>query len=163
MGTSVKTLSGTVNLYTGQDSILYRAVLQNSDNLISENLLLMVAQERLGQFSAKAIISGLSKGWITAPDKWVWVDGSGLSRYNLITPRNLIWVLNHIYKEWGPTDIQFHFPEAGVSGTLKGFYSSKRLPRVFAKTGTLRNNHNLSGYILDQNNEWYVFSIMVIQ
>ena len=163
LGLSSKTLSDTVYLYTGQDSVLYRAVLQNSDNLISENLLLMVAQERLGQFSAEAIISELSKEWVSAPDKWIWVDGSGLSRYNLVTPRNLIWVLKHIYKEWGPNGVQSHFPEVGLSGNLKGSSLSERLPRVFAKTGTLRNNHNLSGYILNKDNEWYAFSIMVNQ
>ena len=163
IGWTTETLSKTVALYSGQDSVLYRAVLQDSDNLISENLLLMVAQERLGAFSAAAIISELSKEWAAAPDKWVWVDGSGLSRYNLVTPRNLIWVLQEIYKEWGPSGIQSHFPEAGVSGTLKSSYRRQHSLRIFAKTGTLRNNHNLSGYIVDPKGEWYVFSILVNQ
>ena len=150
-------------LFTHQDAELYRAVLQDSDNLIAENLLLMVAKERLGLFSAKAIIEVLCEEWAAAPDDWIWVDGSGLSRYNLMTPRNMIWLLKALFQEMGPQKIQHYFPEAGVSGTLKRSYGSKDLPTVYAKTGTLRNNHNLSGYILDSQGRWYAFSILVNQ
>ena len=150
-------------LFTHQDAELYRAVLQDSDNLIAENLLLMVAKERLGLFSTKAIIEVLREEWAAAPDEWVWVDGSGLSRYNLVTPRNLIWLLQMLFQEMGPQKIQQYFPRAGVSGTLKRSYGGKLLPVVYAKTGTLRNNHNLSGYILDSQGKWYAFSILVNQ
>lgn len=150
-------------LFTHQDAELYRAVLQDSDNLIAENLLLMVAKERLGLFSTKAIIEVLREEWAAAPDEWVWVDGSGLSRYNLVTPRNLIWLLQMLFQEMGPQKIQQYFPRAGVSGTLKRSYGGKQLPVVYAKTGTLRNNHNLSGYILDSQGKWYAFSILVNQ
>ena len=150
-------------LFTHQDAELYRAVLQDSDNLIAENLLLMVAKERLGLFSTKAIIEVLRKDWAAAPDKWVWVDGSGLSRYNLVTPRNLIWLLQVLFLEMGPEKIQHYFPEAGVSGTLRRSYGNKDFPTVYAKTGTLRNNHNLSGYVLDSQGQWYAFSILVNQ
>jgi D-alanyl-D-alanine carboxypeptidase/D-alanyl-D-alanine-endopeptidase (penicillin-binding protein 4) len=137
--------------------------LQDSDNLIAENLLLMVAKERLGLFSTKAIIEVLRKDWAAAPDEWVWVDGSGLSRYNLVTTRNLIWLLQLLFQEMGPQKIQQYFPRAGVSGTLKRSYGSNQLPVVYAKTGTLRNNHNLSGYVLDSQGQWYAFSILVNQ
>ena len=149
-------------MYTGQDQKLYRSVLQESDNLISENLLLMVAKKRLGIFSSEAIITKLYKEWDSAPDDWIWVDGSGLSRYNLVTPRNLIWTLQKLYKLWGTEKIIDYFPEAGVSGTFLNDYGSKKRHRIFAKTGTLRNNHNLSGFIFKlQKTEWYAFSIMV--
>ena len=44
-----------------------------------------------------------------------------------------------------------------MSGTLK-MYSLKN---VFAKTGTLRHNYNLSGYFIGNQGNTYVFSIMV--
>ena len=148
---------------TGNDTKLYQAVLQNSDNLIAENLLLMVGKQKRGNFSAAETIAQLKKEWQAAPDQWIWVDGSGLSRYNLITPRNLIWVLEQLYQELNPLTIQTYFPQAGVSGTIKRNYGSPKLPLVFAKTGTLRNNHNLSGFLVDSENNWYAFSIMVNQ
>ncbi|MGC6422840.1 MAG: D-alanyl-D-alanine carboxypeptidase/D-alanyl-D-alanine-endopeptidase [Flavobacteriaceae bacterium] len=150
-------------LNLGNDTKLYQAVLQNSDNLIAENLLLMVGKQKHGNFSVAETIAQLKKEWQFAPDPWVWVDGSGLSRYNLITPRNLIWVLQQLYQELDQLTIQTYFPQAGVSGTIKRFYSSTGLPLVFAKTGTLRNNHNLSGFLVDSENNWYAFSIMVNQ
>lgn len=162
IGSASASLQSPIPLHTNQDQKLYRSVLQQSDNLISENLLLMVAKERLGVFSSEAIIAELSQEWKTAPDDWIWVDGSGLSRYNLVTPRNLIWTLQKLFKLWGPEKIIDYFPEAGVSGTLLKEYGSKKLPRVFAKTGTLRNHHNLSGYIYEsKTGEWYAFSILV--
>ena len=148
---------------TGNDAKLYQAVLQNSDNLIAENLLLMVGKQKHGNFSSAETIAQLKKEWQAAPDSWVWVDGSGLSRYNLVTPRNLIWVLRQLFHKLDPLLIQTYFPQAGVSGTIKGSYSSPKLPKVFAKTGTLRNNHNLSGFLVDSENNWYAFSIMVNQ
>ena len=162
IGEELDHLQSPISLYTGQDQKIYRSVLQQSDNLISENLLLMVAKKRLGIFSSEAIITKLSEEWDSAPDDWIWVDGSGLSRYNLVTPRNLIWVLQKLYKLWGTEKITDYFPEAGVSGTLLNYYGSKKHYRIFAKTGTLRNNHNLSGFIYNsKKTEWYAFSIMV--
>ena len=150
-------------LNMSNDTNLYQAVLQNSDNLIAENLLLMVGKQKQGNFSTAQIIAQLKKEWQAAPDPWVWVDGSGLSRYNLVTPRNLIWVLQQLYQELKPQIIQTYFPQAGVSGTIKRTYGSSKLPLVFAKTGTLRNNHNLSGFLVDSKSNWYAFSIMVNQ
>ena len=51
-----------------------------------------------------------------------------------------------------------YFPESGISGTLNGYPDLKN---VYAKTGTLRHNHNLSGYWLNYKGERFVFSIMV--
>ena len=163
IATDSSTLEAPQVLRTNSTATLFQAVLQHSDNLISENLLLMVAQHRLGRFSTKEIIKQISQDWAAAPDAWVWVDGSGLSRYNLVTPRNLIWVLQQLHAVWGSEKIRAYFPQAGVSGTLQRAYANPKLPVIYAKTGTLRNNHNLSGYIIDRNQQWYAFSIMVNQ
>ena len=163
IATDSSTLEAPQVLRTKAAATLFQAVLQHSDNLISENLLIMVAQKRLGRFSTKEIIQQITEDWAAAPDAWVWVDGSGLSRYNLVTPRNLIWVLQQLYRVWGPEKIRAYFPQAGVSGTLKRAYANPKHPVIYAKTGTLRNNHNLSGYILGRDQQWYAFSIMVNQ
>ena len=94
------------------------------------------------------------KNWL--PDPIEWVDGSGVSRYNMVTPRTLIAVLKNIHREIGLESIKEYFPKSGRSGTLKNY----EIRNVYAKTGSLRHNHNLSGYWISDRGKVYVFSIM---
>ena len=145
-------------LYSDDDAPLYRALLQDSDNGIAEALLLMIGQEKFKEMdSQRAIDSILAiwKPWLLDPIAWV--DGSGVSRYNMITPRTLVGVLQKIHETVGWETIQNYFPQGASSGTLKKYDNAS----VFAKTGTLRHNHNLSGYLVHPKGTTYAFSIMV--
>ncbi len=138
--------------------LLYRALLQDSDNGIAEALLLMIGQEKFKEMdSQRAIDSILArwKPWLSDPVAWV--DGSGVSRYNMITPRALVGVLQKIHETVGWKTIQSYFPQGASSGTLKKYANTA----VYAKTGTLRHNHNLSGYLVHPKGTTYAFSIMV--
>ena len=149
-------------LYTKYSEDLYKALLQDSDNLIAESLLLMISKNKFNSFNSNQAIDFFKKKWdIFLPDTLIWADGSGVSRYNLITSRNLISLLNQIHKKIGWKGINKLFPAGGISGTIKDYYKSKKEPYVFAKTGTLRNNHNLSGFLIGKSKKRYVFSIMI--
>ena len=91
------------------------------------------------------------------PDPFIWVDGSGVSRYNMFTPRSLVAVLKEIYRTSSWDQIKTLFPSGGVSGTLKSY----NVKQVYGKTGTLRHNHNLSGYLITKRGKILVFSLMV--
>jgi D-alanyl-D-alanine carboxypeptidase/D-alanyl-D-alanine-endopeptidase (penicillin-binding protein 4) len=148
-------------LWTPDPTPLYKALLHHSDNLVAESLLLMVGQQANDTLATAPTIARLQQQWASwLPDPLEWVDGSGVSRYNMVTPRSLLAVLQQIYTTIGLEGIQQYFPLGGVQGTLKAY----RLPegmRVYAKTGTLRHNHNLSGYFQAKGGQWYAFSIMV--
>ena len=88
----------------------------------------------------------------------VWVDGSGLSRYNLISPISQVRLLKKSIDEFGWDRIQALLPSGG-EGTLKGLYESET-PYVFAKTGTLSNNHNLTGMLITKSGKKLLFSFM---
>jgi len=149
-------------LYTKCSEDIYKALLQDSDNLVAESLLLMISKDKFDNFNSNQAIDFLKKQWDNfLLDPLIWVDGSGVSRYNLITSRNLISILNQIHKKIGWKGINKLFPAGGVSGTIKDYYKSKKEPFVFAKTGTLRNNHNLSGFLIGKSKKKYVFSIMI--
>jgi len=53
------------------------------------------------------------------------------------------------------------FPAGGVSGTLKRAYNTDDgNPFVWAKTGTLTNVHNQSGYIITKKGRKLIYSFM---
>ena len=143
--------------YSHQKALLYKALLQDSDNGVAEALLNMISQKTLEEMNVHKTIDTLKfqwKNWL--PDPIEWVDGSGVSRYNMVTPRTLIAVLKNIHREIGLESIKEYFPKSGRSGTLKNY----EIRNVYAKTGSLRHNHNLSGYWISDRGKVYVFSIM---
>ena len=141
-----------------QEGPLYRALLQDSDNGIAEALLLMIGEDIFNEMNSEKVIDSILaswKPWLKDPIQWV--DGSGVSRYNMVTPRTIVGVLQKTYETVGWETIQDYFPQGASSGTLKKYDNAF----VFAKTGTLRHNHNLSGYLVHPKGTTYVFSIMV--
>jgi D-alanyl-D-alanine carboxypeptidase/D-alanyl-D-alanine-endopeptidase (penicillin-binding protein 4) len=92
-------------------------------------------------------------------DEPIWVDGSGLSRFNLFTPRSIIqlWLkINAIV----PRERLFALLAAGgKSGTIKNWYKGDK-PYIFGKTGSLSNNHSLSGFLVTKSGKTLMFSFM---
>ena len=95
------------------------------------------------------------------PDKPRWVDGSGLSRGNLFTPRDMVKLLELIYEEVKDKDRLFEMlPAGGKTGTLRNAYPKTDQPFVYGKTGSLSNNHNQSGYVVTKSGRTLIFSFM---
>ncbi|MFY0605314.1 MAG: D-alanyl-D-alanine carboxypeptidase [Cyclobacteriaceae bacterium] len=128
-----------------------------SDNFLAEQLLITSANLK-GYDHIGAYRRDLIRQW-GLPESTQWVDGSGLSRYNLISPRSLVSVLDKIYEQYDWSLITTVFPTGGVSGTIKNWYPGEP-PYIFAKTGTLSNNHSLSGFILTRSGKTLIFSFM---
>ncbi len=141
------------------DSVL-KPMMHESDNFFAEQLLLMVSYEKLGFFQDAAIIDTLLKTDLKdLPQKPKWVDGSGLSRYNLFTPQSLVFLLNKMENEFGMERLKVILPTGG-EGTISSYYK-KYAGRIFAKTGTLSNQVALSGYLYTQQNKRLIFSVLV--
>ena len=127
---------------------LYKWMLQPSDNLFAEQILMMVSGNSSDTLSTeKAIkLAQVSKNTNT---ELVWRDGSGLSRYNMFTPNEILDVLKSI----DFSVAEKLFPQGQTSGTIEDWYT----PNVYAKTGTLSNNHSLAGYIKTDSGKTLVF------
>ena len=139
---------------------LYRRLMHESDNHIAEQLLLLCSDKIYGiQNTAQIIDYAKDSVFVGLPDELLWADGSGISRYNLFTPRSFVEILNRLYNELPEKRLLDIFPTGG-KGTMKDWYHPIDKPYVFAKTGTLRNNHNLSGYIKTKNGRMLIFSFM---
>ena len=93
------------------------------------------------------------------------VDGSGLSRMNVVTPTQTVALLRYMHRHPDPA-VREAFREAlpvgGVDGTLKSRFDSMR-GRVQAKTGTLTGASALSGYLTTASGRTLVFSFMANQ
>ncbi|MFM1962215.1 MAG: D-alanyl-D-alanine carboxypeptidase/D-alanyl-D-alanine-endopeptidase [Bacteroidota bacterium] len=141
------------------DSVLQK-MMHRSDNFYADMLLMMVSQQKLKSMDEDAIISNIIKqDFNLMPQPINWVDGSGLSRYNQLTPESLIFILNKLKAEQPWDRIKKIFPSEGV-GTLS-FYKERADDFIIAKTGTLGGVICLSGYVKSKKGKWLTFSIMV--
>ena len=139
---------------------LYKLFIEESDNLVGEHLLLQCAMQRYGVMNTDIIIGyALNDILDSIKDELNWVDGSGLSRYNLVSPNAMAWLIRQLVSKSGLNRLIHILPAGGKEGTISEWYDYDP-PRVFAKTGTLRYCHNLSGLLQAESGKWYVFSFM---
>ncbi|MCE3282224.1 MAG: hypothetical protein K0Q66_961, partial [Chitinophagaceae bacterium] len=147
-------------IYSQPTDSLLKPMMHRSDNFFAEQSLLMVSNEMLGYMSDTKIIDSLLKTDLKdLPQKPRWVDGSGLSRYNLFSPNDMITVLNKMKNEFSWERITTILPTGG-EGTLGSYYHGLKT-RIFAKTGTLSNNVALSGFLVTRQNKTFIFSVLV--
>ncbi len=139
---------------------LFRPMMYRSDNFFAEQTLMMVSNEKLGLMNNTMIIDTLLKTDLkNLPQKPVWADGSGLSRYNLFTPADFVWLLNMMKNEFGLERMKRILPTGG-SGTL-GQYYKQDSGYIYAKTGSLTGVICLSGYLVTKKNHLLIFSVLV--
>ncbi|MES2829088.1 MAG: D-alanyl-D-alanine carboxypeptidase [Bacteroidota bacterium] len=149
-------------LYGIKSDSVFKEMMLPSDNFIAEQLLLVYSNQLGQELSSEKAIVHIQKEYLTPlPDKFIWADGSGLSRYDLVTPRAVIKLLDLIYKEVNdPKRLFAMLPAGGMSGTLRNAYPKTTEPFVFGKTGSLANVHNQSGYIVTKKGKTYFFSFL---
>ncbi|MBL0741747.1 D-alanyl-D-alanine carboxypeptidase/D-alanyl-D-alanine-endopeptidase [Chryseolinea lacunae] len=138
----------------------YRVMMQESDNFIAEQLLLMSAGVLSDSLQPEIAIRHMKKNLLNdLPDVPEWVDGSGLSRYNLFTPRSVVKLWEKIYARVPRERLFPLLVTGGKPGTLRNWYKADK-PYVFGKTGSLSNNHCLSGFLVTKRGKTVVFSFM---
>jgi D-alanyl-D-alanine carboxypeptidase/D-alanyl-D-alanine-endopeptidase (penicillin-binding protein 4) len=138
---------------------LFKPMMHRSDNFFAEQTLLMASNEHLGYMNDEKIIDTiLNTDLKDVPQKPKWVDGSGLSRYNLFTPQSFVYILNKIKNDFGLERIKVILPTGG-EGTLSSYYK-KDAGFIYAKTGTLSNNCAISGYLITNKGKLLIFSVL---
>jgi D-alanyl-D-alanine carboxypeptidase/D-alanyl-D-alanine-endopeptidase (penicillin-binding protein 4) len=137
-----------------------------SDNLIGEALLRALGVARSGppgtDAAGLALVGeelaalGIPAGGIDL------ADGSGLSRYDLATPRALAGVLQADWNAPYRDLVLDALPVAGVRGTLAHVFSGTPLERrVFAKSGSMSHVSALAGYLATQRHGAVTFAFLV--
>ena len=141
------------------DSLL-KPMMHRSDNFFAEQSLLMVSNERLGVMNDEKIIDTLLKtDFSDLPQKPRWVDGSGLSRYNLFTPQDFVAILNKMKNEFGMERLKVILPTGG-EGTISSYYKADS-GYIYGKTGTLSGVVAFSGFLYTKKGKLLIFSTLV--
>ncbi len=147
-------------IYSVPTDSLYKKMLQDSDNFIAEQLLLLASGEISDSLSSKTIIEFSKMTFLEdLQDAPEWVDASGLSRYNLVTPRSMVALLEKIKTDTGTEKLFSLLPAGGKSGTIKDLFKAPQ-PYVYAKSGSMSNIYNLSGYLVTKSGKILIFSFM---
>lgn len=144
-------------------SILLQKTNRESNNLFAEALLQILGSESQNKTSLEVVKEKLTELGVN-PESYVLVDGSGLSRHNLVSPEAIAQTLRFMAQTPEAKTYQDSLAVAGVSGTLQErFKNTLVAENLQGKTGTLSGNSALSGYLTVPGYRRLVFSIMVNQ
>ncbi len=147
-------------LYSVKADSLYKVMMQTSDNFIAEQLLMICSGVMSDTLSSEIGIQYMKKKFLAdLPDEPIWIDGSGLSRYNLFTPRSIVSLWEKIYKLVPADHLPLVLAVGGASGNIKNYYKADK-PFIIGKTGSLSNHHTLSGFLVTKRGRTLIFSWM---
>jgi len=147
-------------IYSQPVDTLYRRMMKISDNMLAEHLLLLAGGKFSDTISTSKSIKNIQKAYFSEiPQPIKWIDGSGLSRYNLLTPESLVFLLNKMLNEFSKERIFPLMATGAQAGTFNSIYKSSK-PFVFAKSGSMSGVYNQSGYLITKKGKLLIFSIM---
>ncbi|HZW38188.1 MAG TPA: D-alanyl-D-alanine carboxypeptidase/D-alanyl-D-alanine-endopeptidase [Ignavibacteriaceae bacterium] len=143
---------------------IVKVINKNSQNLWAEQLLRTIGYEKKHFGSVDAGLDACEsvlRDMGINPESLNIVDGSGLSRLNLVTSKQILSVLTYMYKSKNFIPYYNSLPIAGLDGSLAGrLKNTKAENKVRAKTGFIGNVRALSGYAYSDDNELFAFSII---
>ncbi|MDF1656357.1 MAG: D-alanyl-D-alanine carboxypeptidase/D-alanyl-D-alanine-endopeptidase [Verrucomicrobiales bacterium] len=136
-----------------------------SVNLRAECIFRMIGHEVKGKGTINASADAIRDHWsakgVDMTGSYI-DDGAGLSRANLVTPRQMAEILYHAAKHEDFDAFKYTLPVAGQSGTLRSIGGgSSASGRVRAKSGTIGRVRNYAGYIDARSGEKYAFAIFM--
>ena len=136
-----------------------------SDNLFAELLLKELGFATSGASGSTEKGTAFESAWLRAigvdPATTTLADGSGLSQYDRITPRDLVAILQH---DWNGPNRQLildSLPVGGARGTIEGIAGTAAAAHVFAKTGSMSHVRGLAGFLGTQRHGAVTFAFMV--
>ncbi len=148
-------------------SELVTDMLKDSDNDIADALYKVIAFKYFAKpatwsLGAKAMKKILTEDANINMDNATIVDGSGLSRYNLVSPMQMLELLYFVYKSPDIKPILFQaLPISGTDGSLQYRMGTEHTKgKIYAKTGTMSGVSSLAGFIETKNHKILAFAIM---
>ncbi len=157
---ALKEVDSFKQIKTQVSDSMFKYMMYNSDNFFAEQTLFMCCNVATWSMNEEEMITLLlSKECKDIPQMPRWVDGSGLSRYNLFSPNDFIYILKKIDQEFGENRMKAILPTAG-NGTMKNF-CLKDSGFIYAKTGSMSNVYSISGILFTKKKKKLMFSILI--
>ena len=146
-------------IYSAATDSVLKMMMWNSDNFLAEQLLIQVQQLRKEYNNDFPANSTLFREVLNIfQDSLRWVDGSGMSRYNLVSPSGLSNVIKNIIDEFGIERFKKLLPTGG-QGTLKNYFRADS-NFVYLKTGSMSNISSMSGIVQTKKGKWLIVVYM---
>jgi D-alanyl-D-alanine carboxypeptidase/D-alanyl-D-alanine-endopeptidase (penicillin-binding protein 4) len=146
-------------------SELLGVVNKRSQNLHAEQLLRALGAETRGRGSAGAGIAAIDdflRGEVQVePGAVFLVDGSGLSRLNLVTPHAVVQLLAHMARHPYRREFYDSLFVPGEDERARRLDEPLTRGNLHAKTGTVRYVSALSGYVDARNGERLAFALLL--
>ncbi|EJC1155188.1 serine-type D-Ala-D-Ala carboxypeptidase [Cronobacter sakazakii] len=144
---------------------LLRVMLKKSDNMIADTVFRTIGRNFYGvpgtwRAGADAVRQILRQKAGVDLGNTIVVDGSGLSRHNLIAPATMMQVLQYIARNDSQLNFISMLPLAGHDGSLlyrAGLHEAGVDGKVSAKTGSLQGVYNLAGFITTASGQRMAF------
>lgn len=136
---------------------------KESDNFYAEMVLKTLGATQNGKGTSEAgtqvVADVLKRAGIESGFKIA--DGSGLSRFNLITAEQMVKLLAFVQDQDYREALEASLPIAGVDGTLRNrMKNTPAQSNVLAKTGSMGGVYSLSGYVTARNGHKLAFSMI---
>ncbi|MDA3860295.1 MAG: D-alanyl-D-alanine carboxypeptidase/D-alanyl-D-alanine-endopeptidase [Melioribacteraceae bacterium] len=144
---------------------ILKGLMKRSQNMYAETMVKTMGwhESGIGSFrEGKKVVEKVLKDFGIEPNTYAYRDGSGLSRYNYISPHQIVKILKGMRNSKYWDTWKEILPIAGVDGTLRRrMKGTKAEGNVIAKTGTISNVRGLSGYLTTSDGEEIVFSFLI--
>ena len=145
---------------------LIKLINKHSDNFLAEGLFKTIGAEASQDqgnafYSTQAILDFIEDNGIFSIGTSV-VDGSGISRFDQITPGAIVGLLEVMYFDINNYNEFYNsLSIAGVDGTLRGRMRGSLAENNFhGKTGSLNDVTSIAGYLKTMDNEDIIVSII---
>lgn len=136
-----------------------------SDNLFAELLLKELGFSATRGPGSDETGIAVETAWLQSlgldPATVTLADGSGLSQYDRITPRDLVAILQHDWAGPNRALVLDSLPVGGARGTIEGIADTPAAGRVFAKTGSMSHVRGLAGYLAPRRHGAAIFAFSV--
>ena len=144
---------------------LARVLMKESRNVYAESFLKVLGETKGESGSREAglgVVEDVLQTWGVPSTDYLLLDGSGLSRYDLMTPEALVSLLRRMHLDPRHRDAFVDtLSIAGSDGTLKErLRGTRAFENVRAKTGSMNGVRTIAGYLSTENGQPLAFAIL---